>query len=130
MLFDIIIYATISFTLIFVVHYLYIYLQDNLTNPKIKDLVNVPEREYKHIYNILGNNPRELDSPNSDDMKNELKQYFKNINKPKSQDDYEHINKVIENKSTSFHSLKKSGNQNDSMESHSFSNGSLSFEPI
>lgn len=130
MLFDIVIYATISFTLIFVVHYLYIYLQDNLTNPKIKDLVNVPEREYKHIYNILGNNPRELDSPNSDEMKNELKQYFKNINKPKSQNDYEHINKVIENKSTSFHSLKNSGNQNGSMESHSFSNGTLSFNPI
>lgn len=130
MLFDIVIYATISFTLIFVIHYLYIYLQDNLTNPKIKDLVNVPEREYKHIYNILGNNPKEFDSPNSDEMKNELKQYFKNINKPKSQDDYDNINKVIENKSTSFHCLKKSGNQNDSMESHSFSNGSLSFDPI
>lgn len=130
MLFDIVVYATISFTFIFIVHYLYIYLQDNLTNPKIKDLVNVPEREYKHIYNIIGNNSKEINSPDSDEMKDELKKYFKNINKPKSQESYEHINKVIESKSTSFHSLKTSDNVNSPIENLSFSNGSLSFDTI
>ena len=43
----------ISLTLIFLVHQLYMFLLNTLTVPKIKDLVNKPNQQYKDIFDTL-----------------------------------------------------------------------------
>ena len=43
----------ISLTLIFLVHHLYMFLLNTLTVPKIKDLVNKPNQQYKDIFDTL-----------------------------------------------------------------------------
>lgn len=43
----------LSLVVISIIHYLYDFLKNNLTQPKIKDLVNHPTAEYNKIYDIL-----------------------------------------------------------------------------
>ena len=43
----------ISLVLIILIHYLYVFFKTNLTVPKIKDLVERPEKKYKEIYASL-----------------------------------------------------------------------------
>jgi tRNA(Ile)-lysidine synthase TilS/MesJ len=81
MLLNIIFYAIVSFAFISMVHYLYNYLKENLTSPLIKDLIDIPEREYKHIYKILDIEKEKPSNADRNAMKDELKQYFKHINK-------------------------------------------------
>jgi hypothetical protein len=40
----------ISFILIILVHYIYLFLMNTLTVPKIKDLVNKPTEQYKDMF--------------------------------------------------------------------------------
>ena len=44
--------TVISFILIFLVHYLINFFKSTLTVPKIKDLVNTPQK-YENMYNII-----------------------------------------------------------------------------
>jgi len=53
MFFSLIKWVLISFTLIFLVHHLYMYLTNILTVPKIKDLVNKPHQQYNDIFETL-----------------------------------------------------------------------------
>ena len=48
----------LSLLLISIIHYLYIFLKNNLTQPKIKDLIDHPKKEYEDILEIInkGNN--------------------------------------------------------------------------
>jgi len=46
----------LSLLLISIIHYLYIFLKDNLTQPKIKDLIHHPKKEYEDILNLINNN--------------------------------------------------------------------------
>jgi hypothetical protein len=66
----------LSLIIIILVHYLYIFFKTNLTVPKIKDLVNRPERKYKEIYQSL--EKPDIAKP-SVDMKVELKNYLKGL---------------------------------------------------
>ena len=91
-----------SIILIFLVHYLFNFFKETLTVPKIKDLVNVPNKKYENMYNIISKNngsnneptnytdidllptqPEEnIDSKwnksqDADSMKNELKSFLK-----------------------------------------------------
>ncbi len=43
----------ISIITIFIMHFLYEYFKQNLTTPKIKDLISKPKKEYENIYNII-----------------------------------------------------------------------------
>ena len=86
-------------------HYLFIFFKDNLTIPKTKDLVTKPLEKYKAMEDIIINNNisstnkvidnnilnnekigqiSNLDLNNIDNvdnnMKNELKQFFSNLN--------------------------------------------------
>ena len=89
-------FTIISVILIFLVHHLINFFKSTLTVPKIKDLVNSPNNEYKNIYEIIKNNPTKLNNshdnnyslidllPNasssseeSPSMKNELKNFLK-----------------------------------------------------
>ena len=78
MLFWILQQTIISIVLIISVHYIYIFFKNNLTIPKTKDLVNKPTEQYKKIYKSINSN-----NENSQDMKNELKTYLKNLQSSK-----------------------------------------------
>ena len=88
----------ISIVLIFLVHYLFNFFKETLTVPKIKDLVNVPNKKYENMYNIISKNdepanytsidllpsqpfenvkPKSDESHDADSMKNELKSFLK-----------------------------------------------------
>tara|TARA_Y100000589_G_C27073523_1_gene596474 strand:+ start:775 stop:1089 length:315 start_codon:yes stop_codon:yes gene_type:complete len=53
MLFLIIKNIIISVVIIFLIHYIYDYLKNTLTIPKIKDLVNKPDIQYNEIINSI-----------------------------------------------------------------------------
>ena len=93
-------YIIISVVIISLLHYLYTYFINILTVPKIKDLVNKPGQEYKNIEKIILNNKETLINNNlsnnddttdirnlkniipetKNDMKNELKNFFNELN--------------------------------------------------
>tara|TARA_X000000368_G_C23005356_1_gene700910 strand:- start:206 stop:460 length:255 start_codon:yes stop_codon:yes gene_type:complete len=56
-------------------HNIYNYFKTNLTVPKIKDLIKKPKQQYKDIYE---NEEKTVDK---ESMKNELKDYLKNLSK-------------------------------------------------
>ena len=85
--------------MIFLVHHLLLFFKSTLTVPKIKDLVNAPQKKYEHIYNILSkdssssfsdfnfdnlsnginsiNNVKQETKVEISSMKNELKSFLK-----------------------------------------------------
>jgi hypothetical protein len=86
----------VSLILIFIIHHLINFFKSTLTVPKIKDLVNNPNKKYDDIYNVISSpnteTPREqtnfnknkfsyseddLLPKNETDMKNELKSFLK-----------------------------------------------------
>ena len=82
--------SIISFVFIFLIHHLLMYFKTTLTVPKIKDLVNSPNKQYKHIYEIIGNSVPESNNPSTSytdidllpveqesNMKDELKSFLK-----------------------------------------------------
>jgi hypothetical protein len=86
--------SIISIILIFLVHYLFNFFKEKLTVPKIKDLVNVPNKKYESMYNIISKNNENqntytnidllpkfdedtIPKPDTDSMKNELKSFLK-----------------------------------------------------
>ena len=75
MIFWIIRQTIISFLFIFTMHNIYNYFKTNLTVPKIKDLIKKPKQQYKDIYE---NEEKTVDK---ESMKNELKDYLKNLSK-------------------------------------------------
>ena len=49
--------SILSVVFIFLVHYLINFFKNNLTVPKIKDLVNVSAQKYDNMYSVIGNHP-------------------------------------------------------------------------
>lgn len=45
----------ISLIIISVIHYLFLFFKRNLTQPKIKDLLHHPKKEYEEILNVINN---------------------------------------------------------------------------
>jgi len=69
----------ISLTLILLIHYLYFFFKKNLTEPKVKDLVNKPIKRYMEMYKTMDkpdNLPPKVDTGK---MKDELKNYLKTL---------------------------------------------------
>lgn len=76
--------AILSFTFIFLFHNLYLFFKDNLTVPKVKDLVATTDEKYNDILSVINNDEDKsaskfTDNINTNEMKNELKDYIKNI---------------------------------------------------
>ena len=95
MLFFVVKQTLISIILILLMHYIYDYFKNNLTIPKVKDLVNKPKEQYREIYeSIKINTKREVEEKKGNDknMKHELKKYLKELsqteNIPSSLNDY------------------------------------------
>ena len=100
MVFLIIQYTIISLLLICIFHYLYDFFKNNLTVPKVKDLVNKPASAYSEIYEtihkdisivnlnsqlqkpIISNqiNSNTYHSDENVSMKDELKKYLSKLN--------------------------------------------------
>ena len=69
----------LSLVLIAIVHYIYEFFKNNLTEPKIKDLVNKPMAKYEQIYKTVGAEQKKTTSAIS--MKAELQDYLKELSK-------------------------------------------------
>jgi len=54
--------SILSVVFIFLVHYLINFFKNNLTVPKIKDLVHVSAQKYDNMYNVIGNQPQQHSS--------------------------------------------------------------------
>ena len=81
----------LSLILIFVFHNLYGFFKNTLTTPKIKDLVNKPQKKYDEIINTIKKEKTQeiREKPSTSipktDMKDELKHFLSEIkNKPAS----------------------------------------------
>ena len=97
--------SVISLILIVLVHYLFTFFKTNLTIPKVKDLVNKPQKQYEALFdtmkdttihhrvsepeytntNMNMNDNVKSDSSKSESisMKNELKNYLKELSESK-----------------------------------------------
>lgn len=101
MFFNILYSAIVSIIIIFVVHNIFNYFKNTLTTPKIKDLINKPRNEYDKIKNVINSNGH-IDSiakynndnistetqsirnnVDRDNIKSELKDFFKQLNEEK-----------------------------------------------
>jgi len=81
----------ISIILIFLVHYLFIFFRDTLTVPKIKDLVNKPNRKYDEILSTVQTtkkhtshsekNTHSVTSETKVAMKNQLHSFLNDLKK-------------------------------------------------
>ncbi len=64
-------------------HYIYEFFKNNLTEPKIKDLVNKPKVKYEQIYKNVSSN---IQPESSSDMKVELQNYLQELSKENKND--------------------------------------------
>lgn len=73
----------ISLVIIILIHSIYSFLQNNLTTPKIRDLVNKPTKQYEEIYKTIEKVNDKISKQESDtsNMKNELQNYLKELSK-------------------------------------------------
>ena len=74
----------LSLILIAIVHYIYEFFKNNLTEPKIKDLVNKPKAKYEQIYKTVGTE-QEKTTPTVS-MKAELQDYLNELSKNDNSD--------------------------------------------
>lgn len=72
----------VSVVIIATIHYIYSFFKNNLTVPKIKDLVKKPKQQYKHIYESILESKKEKEKKKSN-MKSELKDYINQLSKGK-----------------------------------------------
>lgn len=75
----------ISLVLILCAHYIFIFLKTNLTTPKTRDLVNQPREKYKEMYEKINNTEKYSPPTDNSSMKNELKNYLKDLKKSNSE---------------------------------------------
>lgn len=87
--------SVMSLILIILVHYLYNFFKNNLTIPKVKDLVNKPQQQYEDILNNINSNININSNTNTNvikeqstnetnmKMKDELKNYLKELSNSK-----------------------------------------------
>jgi hypothetical protein len=77
--------GVISFILIFLIHYLFTFFKNNLTVPKVIDLVNRPTEQYANLMKNENNkapiihNTNTVNKPDINSMKDELKNYLKDL---------------------------------------------------
>ncbi len=67
----------ISLIVIVLAHSIYTFLKNNLTTPKIRDMVKRPAQQYKEIYETMHKSKEQNANPAS--MKSELQNYLKEL---------------------------------------------------
>lgn len=91
MISTILIQAVISLIIIIILHYLFDFFKENLTTPKIRDLVTKPNEEYKKIYEKLKtkNDDNIVNNEEKEEMKNKLKKYMQSLSLKKNENNEE-----------------------------------------
>jgi hypothetical protein len=76
----------ISLILIILVHYLFTFFKTNLTIPKVKDLVNKPQKQYETLFDTMkeSNIKPQYSKETNENMKDELKNYLKELSSKKT----------------------------------------------
>lgn len=70
----------LSLVVIILIHSIYTFLQNNLTTPKIRDLVNKPTKQYEEIYKTFEAVQKETEKQEETTMmKSELQNYLKEL---------------------------------------------------
>ncbi len=84
----------ISLILIILVHYLFTFFKTNLTIPKVKDLVNKPQKQYETLFDTMkeSNIKPQYSKETNENMKDELKNYLKELSSKKTS-----LNNINEN---------------------------------
>ena len=69
--------AILSFIFIILSHNLYLFFKNNLTVPKVKDLVTTTDEKYNDMFNVINTQNETINNITNegDNMKNELKEY-------------------------------------------------------
>jgi len=90
--------SIISLIVIALVHNLFTFFKTNLTTPKVKDLVNKPQKQYDALFNTMRNpiyssskqmndsvehSKNDSSTTTNSNMKNELKNYLKELSETK-----------------------------------------------
>jgi hypothetical protein len=78
--------SIISLVLIILVHYLFTFFKTNLTIPKVKDLVNKPQKQYDALFDTMKEpviQPTNSEPVDNSNMKDELKNYLKELSESK-----------------------------------------------
>ena len=76
-------YTIISLTLIILVHYIYTFLIDTLTVPKLRDFVNKPTDRYNEMLSSVSKTEQPVVS---NDMQSELRDFLTNIKRDPNND--------------------------------------------
>jgi len=71
----------LSFLFIAIIHYIYVFFKENLTIPKVKDLVNKTTQQYNAIYKSMSKSDTDTKS-----MKHELQKYFNELSNDKTKE--------------------------------------------
>tara|TARA_B100000073_G_C23446319_1_gene457475 strand:- start:142 stop:438 length:297 start_codon:yes stop_codon:yes gene_type:complete len=74
-------WGLISLILIMLIHYIFYYLKDTLTTPKIRDLVDEPRETYLEMQETI--DKFSLSNKEEKDMKNELSDFLNELSKKK-----------------------------------------------
>lgn len=72
--------TVISIILIFLIHHLLNFFKSALTVPKIKDLVNMPNKKYENIFNVINNSSTPKDYTTISELEGSIN-YELNIDK-------------------------------------------------
>jgi hypothetical protein len=102
----------ISIILIVSLHYTYLFLKNNLTIPKTKDLVKKPKQQYKNILNSIS---KKNTDNKEEDMKDELKNFIKELSNNKN-------NKNNKNNNNNNHNISTAGDFFSNSNTNNFSN--------
>lgn len=122
-------YTILSLLLICIFHYLYNFFKNNLTVPKVKDLVNKPASAYSEIYETINkdisnlnshqlsktinsgvNNSNTYKDDSNLNMKDELKKYLSKLNSTSS--DNVDLNSINNSNSNSMNGMNSINGMN------------------
>lgn len=92
----------ISLILIILVHYLFTFFKTNLTIPKVKDLVNKPQKQYETLFDTMkeSNIKPQYSKETNENMKDELKNYLKELSSKKTSSNNINENAAMNTSST------------------------------
>lgn len=105
MIYSVTLWTLMSLILIILIHYLFNFFKETLTIPKVKDLVQQPTASYKNIEDIISQETTKSSSPkekdiNTNEMKDELKSFFKQLNQNKLNNEIVSANNFMSNSGT------------------------------
>lgn len=96
---DLLLWIVISLVIILILHNLFYFFKDTLTNPITKDLIKRPNETYIEVENILKNKNEKKEI--EENMKDELKSFFKDLKDNKNNNENK-LDSFSQNETLSF----------------------------